>query len=281
MKYYITIICLFCSIMAFAQNPYTIPFQEKMEDSINAALIKYKQDSLQVVMRANEELKSLRESFSEAVIKEKEQYTKNVLATLPSSTKLQNVETFVTALMDEYDDPLAYLGSLEELNRINSQFSGYDTEPFKTFSQFLADLRVLEQSHKMLDKVTPRDLVFDNLAAINKANFYKQEQVKSIEPVIASLKKYDSARKYISYMLDAVQEAYDIYKNSKDVKEPTEIINDELDSTTGVSTICSVPCFEKIYKRVIEEVLVYNKDKSFDFDKFDIKLLEELLKELE
>lgn len=281
MKYLFTIICLFCSIALFAQKDLTTPYQEEMEETINATRLKFKQDSLKIVMRANEELKSLKEQLTEEIIKEKEQYARNVLALIPVSAKLQNVESFISSLMGAYDDPRSYLCSLADLKCIDSQLAAFDNDIFSKFNSFVDDLGVLEQSVSVLDRITPRDEVFDNLAAIKKVKFCKPEQVKCIEPVIASLTKYDSARKYVGYMLDAVHEAYDTYLKSKDTEKPTELISDELNSNTGVSTICSVPCFEKIYKRVIQDVLVYKKDKSFDFDKFNIRLLEDLQDKLE
>ena len=81
--------------------------------------------------------------------------------------------------------------------------------------------------------------------------------------------------------MTTIKDSYDTFKSSGDVKEPSENINDELASNITVSTISSVPCIEKIFKRVTSDVLVYNDDKSFNFDKFNVRLLAELIKELE
>lgn len=268
-------------MLAFAQNNYLIPHQEKMMDGIIAAQYKYEQDSLQIVKRAAAELKASRESLCREVIREKEHYTSNVIKTFSPTAELKNIESFLVAFMSQSNDPSQYLSLKEDIRRISSQLEGRSNETFVHFSNFLADLEVLEKSVFILNNLNTKDVVSGNLSAINKAKFYKPEQVKSIEPIITSLKKYNSAKMYLNSVLTTIKESYDTFKSSGDTKEPSENINDELASNITVSTISSVPCMEKIYKRVTSEVLVYNEDKSLNFEKFNIRLLEELIKGLE
>ena len=281
MKYILTLLSVFCSMLAFAQNNYLIPHQEKMMDGIIAAQYKYEQDSLQIVKRAAAELKASRESLCREVIREKEHYTSNVIKTFSPTAELKNVESFLVAFMSQSNDPSQYLSLKEDIRRISSQLEGRSNETFVHFSNFLADLEVLEKSVFILNNLSTKDVVSGNLSAINKAKFYKPEQVKSIEPIITSLKKYNSAKMYLNSVLTTIKDSYDTFKSSGDMKEPSENINDELASNITVSTISSVPCMEKIYKRVTSDVLVYNDDKSFNFEKFNVRLLEELIKELE
>ena len=281
MKYILTLLFVFCSMLAFAQNNYSIPHQEKMMDGISTAQYKYEQDSLQIVKRAAAELKALRESLCREVIREKEHYTSNVIKTFSPTAELKNIESFLVVFMSQCNDPSQYLSLKEDIRRISSQLEGRGNETFVHFSNFLADLEVLENSVFILNNLSTKDVVSGNLSAINKVKFYKPEQVKSIEPIITSLKKYNSAKMYLNSVLTTIKESYDTFKSSGDTKEPSENINDELASNITVSTISSVPCMEKIYKRVTSEVLVYNEDKSFNFEKFNIRLLEELIKGLE
>lgn len=281
MKYILTLLSVFCSMLAFAQNNYLIPHQEKMMDGISAAQYKYEQDSLQIVKRAAAELKSSRESLCREVIREKEHYTSNVLKTFSPTAELKNIESFLVAFMSQSNDPSQYLSLKEDIRRISSQLEGRSNETFVHFSNFLADLEVLEKSVFILNNLSAKDVALENLSAVNKVKFYNPEQVKSIEPIIASLKKYNSAKIYLNSVLTTIKESYDTFKSSGDTKEPSENINDELSSNITVSTISSVPCIEKIYKRATSEVLVYNEDKSFNFEKFNVRLLEELIKELE
>jgi len=280
MKYILTLLSVFCSICTFGQSHYTIPLQEKMMDRISAANLKYQQDSLQIVARTAAELKILRENLSTEVIKEKEQYTSSILKTFSSSTELKNIESFLIALMSQSNDPRVYIPQKEDLRRINSQFEDRNDETFVQFSNFIADLNVLEQSIFILNNISSKDVVSENLFAINKVRFYKPEQVKSIEQIIASLNKYNSAKIYINSMMSTIKDSYDLYKSSNNTKKPSENINDELTSNISISTISSVPCIEKIFKRVTREVLAYNEDKSFNFEKFNIHLLEELIIEI-
>lgn len=281
MKYILTLLSVFCSMIAFAQNNYSIPHQDKMMDRISAAHHRYSQDSLQIVERAATELKALRERLASEVIKEKEQYTSNVLKTFAPSADLTNIEDFLVALMSQNNDPCQYLSLKEDMRRINSQLEGRSNETFVQFSNFIADLDVLEKSVFILNNLSAKDVVSENLSAINKVKFYKPEQGKSIEQIITSLKKYNSAKMYLNSVLTTIKDSYDTFKRSGDMKEPSENINDELASNITVSTISSVPCMEKIFKRVTSDVLVYNDDKSFNFDKFNVRLLAELIKELE
>lgn len=281
MKYVLTLLSVFCSMIAFAQNNYSIPHQDKMMDGIRAAQFKYEQDSLQIVSRAAAELTALRESLYREVIREKEQYTNNVLKTFSSSVELKNIESFLVAFMSQSNDPSQYLSLKEGMRRINSQLEGRSNETFVKFSNFIADLDVLEKSVFILNNFSAKNVVSEHLSAINKVKFYNSEQVKSIEQIITSLKKYNSARMYLNSVLTTIKDSYDTFKSSGDAKDLSENINDELASNIIVSTISSVPCMEKIYKRVTNEVLVYNEDKSFNFEKFNVRLLEELIKEIE
>lgn len=280
MKYLISILCIFCSIYAFAQRGNIIPYQDKMEDNINAAYLKFKNDSLQIMMRANKEIEFLKESLSKEVIKEKEQYAKQILSDIPASIELGNVENFISSLMSKSENLSEYLDFSDDIKRINAQLEGFDIDTFRKFNTFITELGVLERSIYILNNLTPKEEVAENLSAISKSKFYTLAQVKSIEPIISSLKKYNSAKMYMSSMLETVKESYNTYKATKETESPTKDINDELTFDLSVATISSVPCMDKIFKRLTCEVIVYRQDHSFDFDKFNIQLLDELIDEL-
>lgn len=281
MKYILTLFFVFCSMMVFAQNNYLIPHQEQMMDSIEAAQHKYRQDSLQIVARAAAELGVLRENLSNEMVREKELYTSSVLKTFTSSAELKNVESFLIAFMSQYNDPQQYLSLKEEILKINRQLEGRDNETFVQFNQFVEELDVLENSLFILNHISAKNVVAENISAINRAKFYTPEQIESIEPVIASLKNYSSAMIYIRAMLSTIKSSYDLYVDSGQTQKPSEAIEDELTFEIGISKILSVPCIKNIYQRVVDDVLAYNDDESLNFEKFNVYLLEELIKELE
>lgn len=277
----ITLLCVFCFTSSFAQKFDFNNHKKSVDETIVKLIDKHEQDSIFIVESKNAELVKLKENLYKDINNQQALYTKTLLMEMSIFDTLPNINEFIKSFIGKADNPVVYFSLTEDMHQIANQLSKYELSGAEILKTFIDDVIVLEKAVGVLENLAEKDVVDGIRTSLSNAKFSTAKQQENVKPVLSALKNYAEAKYHMKIILRNTKNICDDYKKHKDLNKATLDFEDDLYDKRRLEFINSVPCVKDVYNVFIEKVIARKGAKEYDFEKFNINLLDNLYSKLE
>ena len=231
------------------------------------------------------------ELTNKRVVKKWKNEGRTLVQSLSEATDLPNTETFVLGLLKAESNVMNYLSLLSELETMVGQLMDLNIADSikKHIPDFLQGLRAVSFASVVLNEKYDKQNRVKAQSGLDKLNFYTKEQMQSVQ--IDSLKQ--GLRLFYlttSNMLDLIDEiesfhneytTVDSLSRSSKVIEISTGLSESINFEARNNNISYVPYMWRMYKTIVQDVIVKDENGGYVFDEFDMPKLRSLKKEIE